>query len=249
MIWLEFSEVVKSFSQGFLLKRREVIHSVSFSLKRGRTTGFVGANGSGKTTILKLALGFIEPDSGVICYPSSNNDYTRFKSCLGYLPERPYYYDFLTTREFLELHWNLGGGASDKTKFEEAVDRVLDLVKLSKEKHNRLRTFSKGMLQRIGIAQALLHEPEFLILDEPMSGLDPDGRFEIRSLLQAQKSKGKTLFFSSHLLEDVEVLCDDILLIANGRISFFGSIVELKQQMQSESLIEIVNQLKVGGRK
>jgi len=248
MIWLEFKNVVKSFSQGFFLKRKDVIHSVSFSLQEGRTTGFVGANGSGKTTLLKLALGFIEPDSGSISYPSSNNDHTYFKSRLGYLPERPYYYDFLTAREFLELHWVLGGKAPNTTKFNEKIDEVLRQVKLSSEKQSRLRTFSKGMLQRIGIAQALLHEPDFLILDEPMSGLDPDGRFEMRSLLQAQKNFGKTLFFSSHLIEDVEALCDDILLIANGKICFFGAISDLKNQMQTHSLTEIVNQLKVGGR-
>lgn len=244
--WLQFQGVSKSFSQGFLSRKNQVIHSISFSVKEGRTTGFVGANGSGKTTLLKLALGFIFCDSGTVCYPSSSDDYTVFRNRLGYLPERPYYYDFLTAYEFLRMHWDLGSG--DPAQFEEAAHRVLVQVKLAQEGKNRLRTFSKGMLQRIGIAQALLHSPDFLILDEPMSGLDPDGRFDVRSLLLEQKKKGTTLFFSSHLIEDVEALCDDIIVISKGCLSFSGPIEQLKTQMNESSLIEIVNQLKVGGR-
>jgi ABC-2 type transport system ATP-binding protein len=229
------------------MKKKPVIFSANFSIKEGRATGFVGANGSGKTTLLKLALGFIFPDSGNIEYPTSQNDYTKFRKRLGYLPERPYYYDFLTANEFLKMHWDLGGGGQ-KSDFEVSADRVLKQVKLDQEKNSRLRTFSKGMLQRIGIAQALLHNPDFLILDEPMSGLDPDGRFEVRNLLKEQKEKGTTLFFSSHLIEDVEALCDDIIVISKGKIVFCGAIEDLKEQMKESSLVEIINQLKVGGR-
>jgi len=246
MDWLRFHDVSKSFPQGFLLKKKPVILSASFGVKQGRATGFVGANGSGKTTLLKLALGFIFADNGIIEYPTSQNDYSEFRRRLGYLPERPYYYDFLTAYEFLRMHWELGGGES--ALFYESANRVLVQVKLSQEGNSRLRSFSKGMLQRIGIAQALLHKPDFLILDEPMSGLDPDGRFDVRSLLFEQKQSGTTLFFSSHLIEDVDVLCDDIIVISKGQIIFCGAIEDLKLQMNETSLVEIVNHLKVGGR-
>jgi ABC-2 type transport system ATP-binding protein len=246
MEWLKFRDVNKSFPQGFLMNKKPVIFSANFSVREGRSTGFVGANGSGKTTLLKLALGFIFPDSGNIEYPTSQNNHTKFRKRLGYLPERPYYYDFLTAYEFLKMHWDLGGGR--RSDFEVSANRVLKQVKLGQEGNSRLRTFSKGMLQRIGLAQALLHNPDFLILDEPMSGLDPDGRFEVRSLLKEQKAKGTTLFFSSHLIEDVEALCDDIIVISNGKIVFSGAIEDLKVQMKESSLVEIVNQLKVGGR-
>jgi ABC-2 type transport system ATP-binding protein len=247
--WLRFTQVKKSFSEGFLSRPKPVIQEASFSLKKGRSTGFVGANGSGKTTLLKLALGFIFPTSGLIEYPSSDNDFTSFKRNLGYLPERPYYYDFLTAYEFLKMHWSLGGAkVQEKRSFIEEASRVLKQVKLDKEGPHRLRTFSKGMLQRMGIAQALLHNPQYLILDEPMSGLDPDGRYEMRSLLKQEKQKGRTLFFSSHLIEDVEALCDDVVIITKGIISFSGSIQKLKEESHHESLVDIINELKVGGR-
>lgn len=245
--WIRFEAVEKSFPHGFWGRPMSVINQISFGVRSKRVTGFVGANGSGKTTLLKLALGFIQPTQGKINYPLSANNFLNFRSQLGYLPERPYYYDFLTATEFLKLHWQLGGGRP--TQFVDRCEQVLERVKLLQEKNQLLRTFSKGMLQRIGIAQALIHNPDFLVLDEPMSGLDPDGRYQIRELLAEEKAKGRALFFSSHLLEDVEALCDDIILIAKGRLSFAGSLEDLKQQTNSKNLSDIIAQLQVGGRR
>ena len=246
--WIRYQNISKSFPQGFWGRPGSVVDQVSFSVAKDRVTGFVGANGSGKTTLLKLGLGFIFPSGGEVLYPASDNDFTKFRRTLGYLPERPYYYEFLTALEFLKLHEKLAGVPQSPAQFVEKAEAVLTRVKLIQEKNRPLKTFSKGMLQRIGLAQALLNEPKFLILDEPMSGLDPDGRFEIRELLWQEKQKGTSLFFSSHLIEDVEFLCDDIILIAKGKIHYAGPLEQLKSQMQQSSLIEIITQLKVGGR-
>lgn len=228
---LEVRSLEKSFSSGFLQKKSQVLKKVSFSLREGVTTGFVGANGSGKTTTIKCLFEFIFPESGEIKF--WNQDFSEIdRSLIGYLPERPYLYEFLSVHEFLKFHWDLCFNGQ-KSGFEESAQKVLKQVKLDHVGDRKMRHFSKGMLQRAGIAQAILTEPKLLILDEPMSGLDPDGRLMVKNILQDEKKKGTTLFFSSHLLQDMEELCEDLVIIEKGEIIYRGLLATFKQQYRT----------------
>lgn len=212
---LDVRALTKTFKGGLFEKSRRVLDDVSFQIPAGATAGFVGGNGHGKTTTIKCLLGFVRADSGDIKFfgePLS----VAARAKIGYLPERPYLYEFLTGREFLRFHWKLGGGGS--SGFPESCARVLKAVDLEGAADLRLRQYSKGMLQRMGLAQALLHKPELLILDEPMSGLDPDGRLLVKDILREQRASGVTVFFSSHLLQDMDELCDHLTVIDRGRI-------------------------------
>lgn len=219
MIALEVSGLSKTFRGGLFEKPHQVLHDVGFRIPAGATAGFVGGNGQGKTTTLKCILGFIHPQAGEIrLFGRAVDAETRAK--IGYLPERPYLYEYLTGREFLRFHWELLGGA--KGSFAGEARRVLKAVDLEEAADRRLRSYSKGMLQRAGLAQALLGRPELLILDEPMSGLDPDGRLLVKDILSEQKRQGLTIFFSSHLLQDMDELCDHLTVIDAGRIVVDG---------------------------
>lgn len=237
---IEVRNLNKSFDQGLLRGSVQVLHSLSFKVKSDRVTGFVGANGSGKTTSLKCILDFVRPNSGEIIFFEGEKISSQVKSQLGFLPERPYLQDFLTAEEFLRLHWELSGGGSG---FEKQAQRVLEKVQLSNVKNKVLRSFSKGMLQRIGVAQALLRSPQLIILDEPMSGLDPDGRLLLKDILRELKLHKTSVFFSSHLLADVEELCDDLVILFGGRLLYEGSLVDLQSQFPSLRLEEIYRQL------
>lgn len=239
---LEVNNLTKSFPQGFWGQPYPVLKDISFKIRSGVCTGFVGVNGSGKTTTLKSVLGFLKPQSGKIHWNLEAQD---FREKLGYLPERPYFYEFLSAHEFLHFHWSLAhktsqrgnhkdnqrnkiifqrsGAETDsncKKYFSQTADSCLNKVGLQNVGNKKLRSFSKGMLQRLGIAQAILCNPDFLVLDEPMSGLDPDGRLLVKSILFQQKAAGKTLFFSSHLLSDMQELCEDLLVIDKGKIIY-----------------------------
>lgn len=222
---LQLSDVCKSIvlSPG---KRKQLLKAISFSVEKGSTTGFVGVNGAGKTTTLKSILGFLRIDSGNIKYFGESDFNANVRSRIGFMPERPYFYEFLTGREFLALHWELQG-KTIKKGFEARCDEILKKVDLERGKDLRLRQYSKGMLQRIGIAQAILHNPEFLILDEPMSGLDPDGRRLVKEIMRELARSGTTIFFSSHLLQDMEELCDNIVIVDQGAILYDGSLANL----------------------
>lgn len=225
---LEIKNLNKSFKVGFFNKNVPILKDVSFSLRAGRTTGFVGVNGSGKTTTLKCAMGFIHPDSGEVLFFGKALD-TQAKKNIGYLPERPYLYDFLSGEEFLKLHWDISRVEKEALSFSEASAKAFERVNLSSAKNKKLRTYSKGMLQRIGIAQAIMTEPKFIIFDEPMSGLDPDGRFLVKEILKEEKERGATIFFSSHLLQDMEELCEDLIVMDQGRIVFSGLLSEFQK--------------------
>lgn len=221
----------KTFKGGLFEKDRHVLRDVTFSLPEGETSGFVGSNGSGKTTTIKCVFDFIRPDSGEILFfgkPLSSPIKTR----IGYLPERPYLYEFLSGMEFLRLHWNLCYGGSTKDFYERALE-ALKKVDLSEAKDRRLRTYSKGMLQRVGIAQAILTKPDLLILDEPMSGLDPDGRAMVKDILREEQKRGVSLFFSSHLLQDMEELCSHLIVINRGQILYDGGLSTFMAEYQS----------------
>lgn len=227
---LEAKNIFKKFQTDFYKKPHMALKDVSFDLYQGRFTGFIGPNGAGKSTTIKCILELIFPNSGSVSIFGEKLS-LKHRSKIGYLPERPFFQEFLTGEEFLRLHWDLGQMPS--AKFSQKAAEVLDLVKLTHAKDKKLKSYSKGMLQRIGIAQALICEPEFLILDEPMSGLDPDGRILIKQILKSLRAKKMSVLMSSHLLEDVEELCDDLLIIHSGQIEYCGEVQKFKESFSS----------------
>jgi ABC-2 type transport system ATP-binding protein len=228
---IEVENLNKSFRVGFWGTQKKILHHVSFRVPLGQTTGFVGNNGSGKTTSLKCILQFIHPDSGNIHFFGKPLSFSS-KNRLGYLPERPYLYEFLTGLEYLKFHWNLADH-SEPSDFRERALEALGKVNLLEAKDVVLRKYSKGMLQRVGIAQAILHRPELLILDEPMSGLDPDGRFLVKEILREEQKRGTTIFFSSHLLQDMEELCTHLCAIHQGKIIHDGPLTSFVREHAS----------------
>ena len=229
---LEVKGLVKDYKSGFIAKKVRVLHDVTFNVIEGEIFGFIGPNGAGKTTTFKSVLGFVSTTSGEIKIDNINNRDVGIKSRIGYLPESPYFYDYLTGEELLlymgQLH------AVEKGILDQRVDELLKKVNMDHARKVQLRKYSKGMLQRIGIAQALINDPEFLILDEPMSGLDPIGRREIRDIILEQKEKGKTVLLSSHILSDVESLCDRVGVILNGVVVRVGVLADLFEEIDTD---------------
>lgn len=217
-------EVVKDVRPGFGLRRKRVLHGISFRVREGEIFGFVGPNGAGKTTTLKVLMGLIRATSGratVLGHPVSE---TAFRRHVGFLPENPYFYDYLTGRETLHFYARLCGVPARARAAR--IDDLLGRVGLLHAADARIRTYSKGMQQRIGIAQALVHDPDVVFLDEPMSGLDPIGRKDIRDLILRLRVEGKTVFMNTHILHDVEMVCDRVAIIVAGRIRYEGAIQE-----------------------
>lgn len=235
----EVKDLVKTFRVGFFRKKVEALRGVSFSVRRGETFGILGPNGAGKTTTLKCALRLVRPSSGQVRIfglpPSERASMKR----LGYMPENPYVYQYLTPVEFLDLCGRLVG--MDAAARGKRVDEMLELVGLEHAKDRPIGKFSKGMTQRVGLAQALLHDPELLILDEPMSGLDPIGRKQVREILVQQRRRGKTLIFTSHILSDVEMLCDHVAMIHRGVVTADGSLETLLRPEIRLVEIELAN--------
>ncbi len=229
---LQVNELVKNFKTGFLGKEAQVLRGVSFSVERGEIFGFIGPNGAGKTTTFKCILGFARKSGGTVSLMGETNENVGIKSRIGYLPENPYFYDYLTGEELLRYMGDLHGINANTLK--DRVDVLLSKVNMCHARKLQLRKYSKGMLQRIGVAQALINDPEFIILDEPMSGLDPIGRREIKDLILEKKAKGKTILLSSHMLADVEALCDRVALIMNGRVVRIGTIGELLNEIHTD---------------
>lgn len=226
---LQVRNLCKIFRDKLTLQKRQVLFDVSFSVPEKSITGFLGSNGAGKTTTMKSLLGLLCHERGEVSF--FNNQYDDFRRYIGYMPERPYFYEYLTGREFLLFYGQLSIQQS-KREIRQRADSLLERVGLGAAKDKLLRNYSKGMLQRIGLAQAIIHQPKFLILDEPMSGLDPDGRYQITELIKELGQAGTTLFFSSHLLDDVEKLCDRLVIIDKGRILFEGSKTDFIQSGQ-----------------
>ena len=217
-------DVVKDFRPGFGLRRKRVLHGISFRVREREIFGFIGPNGAGKTTTLKVLMGLIRATSGSASILGHSVSETAYRRHIGFLPENPYFYDYLTGREILHFYAKLSG-VSRQHRIERVAE-LLNLVGLSAAMDNRLRSYSKGMLQRIGIAQALVHDPKVVFLDEPMSGLDPIGRKEVRDLILRLREQGKTIFMNTHILSDVEMLCDRVAIIVEGRIRYEGAIDE-----------------------
>jgi ABC-2 type transport system ATP-binding protein len=221
---LDVRDVRKTYRNGFWLKSVEVLKGVSLQVPKNSIFGFVGPNGAGKTTLIQLIVGIRQPTSGQVIVGGFSSSTLQARTKVGYLPERPYFYEHLTGRELL-THYGTLSGIHENLK--DKITKVLSTVGLSHATDLELRRYSKGMLQRIGIAQSILHDPELLVFDEPMSGLDPVGRKEIRELLQSLKSQGKTIFFSSHVIPDVESICDSVALIRRGEMIASGPMSQL----------------------
>jgi len=222
---LSIENVHKSFSTGFIPKKREILKGISFSVAEGEIFGYLGPNGAGKTTTLKSVLGLIFPDEGRIELLGRPHLDPRAKERLGFLPENPYFYDYLTAREFLDFYGQLFG--IPKSTRNERIARLLKLVGMDRSSGLPLRKFSRGMLQRVGLAQALINDPAFVILDEPLGGLDPLGRKEIRDIILNLRREGKTVLFTSHILQDIEMICDRVAIIVGGRILSQGKLTDL----------------------
>src|SRR6266513_6522256 len=218
--------LTKHYTVGFWRPRPYVaIDALTLQVHAGEVFGFLGPNGAGKTTTLKLLMQLIFPTSGraeILGKPAGDLD---VKRRIGYLPENPYFYDYLTAEELLEYFASLFGYAAAERRAR--ASRLLDEVGIGAERRLQLRKFSKGMLQRVGIAQALVNEPELVIFDEPMSGLDPLGRRDVRALILALRDRGCTVFFSSHVLSDAEALCSRVAILARGRLVASGSLNEM----------------------
>ncbi len=219
------SDVHKTFAIGFFRKKVEAVRGVTFSVERGRIFGVLGPNGAGKTTTIKCALGLIRPSRGSVSIFGKPPTDSEAKRRIGYMPENPYVYQYLKPLEFLDLCGRLMGMATKERR--DRSMQMIERVGLGHALDRPIGRFSKGMTQRIGLAQALLNDPELLILDEPMSGLDPIGRKEVRDILLEQKRAGKTLLFTSHILSDVEMLCDDVVMIDRGKVTMRGAIKSL----------------------
>ncbi|MEB3309884.1 MAG: ABC transporter ATP-binding protein [Snowella sp.] len=218
----------KIYRTGFWLNQKvQSLTDFSLSVQKGETFGLLGPNGAGKTTLLKILLGVIRPTSGRAVLLGRPIGDRAIKERVGYLPENPYFYDFLTAWEFLEFVAGLF--QIPKSQQTKRIPELLDLVGLAQKtaKKKQLRQYSKGMMQRVGMAQALINDPELVFLDEPMSGLDPLGRYQVREIILSLKEQGKTIFFNSHVLTDVEQICDRIAILARGELLCVGSLEEI----------------------
>lgn len=226
MYAIEISGLTKTYSVGFWRKTERIgLKDLSLTVQDGEVFGCLGPNGAGKTTTLKLLMGLIYPTAGEARILGMPVHDPRVKEQIGFLPEQPYFYDYLTPNELLGYYGRLSGVPAGDLPARLA--RTLERVGMSEHGDTQLRKFSKGMLQRIGIAQAILHEPKVVFLDEPMSGLDPVGRREVRELIEALRDEGKTVFFSTHILSDAETLCDRVAVLHRGELRGVRAVSDL----------------------
>jgi ABC-2 type transport system ATP-binding protein len=225
MLAIEVKGLSKEFGSLFGSKRVIAVDHLDLQVEAGKVFGFLGPNGAGKTTTIQMLLGNIYPTNGeafVLNHPAGD---LRAKRHIGFLPEKFQFHDFLTAEEFLIMHGRLA--KMDTKWIRRRVPEVLELVGLAERSKSKIREFSKGMQQRAGLAQAILHEPDLIILDEPTSALDPLGRRTVREVIQQLKAQGKTVFLNSHLLSEVEMSCDEVAIINKGRVVRQGALEEL----------------------
>jgi len=234
---IEILGLEKTYRVGFWRKRpKRALHPLHLTVEDGEIFGFLGPNGAGKTTTLKLLMGLVFPTSGSARILGHEWTDPQVKAQIGFLPEQPYFYDHLTAHELLEYYGQLSGVPAKDRK--RRVEEVLQRVGLRDIRGVQLRKFSKGMLQRVGIGQAILHDPKLVFFDEPMSGLDPMGRREVRDLMEQLKNTGKTVFFSTHILSDAEALCDRVAIIHHGELRGVGRVADLTSTVQGK--VEVI---------
>ena len=237
---VEIENLTKDYEVGFWRKRKvRALDGLTLSVEGGQIFGFLGANGAGKTTTLKLLMRLIYPTAGRARILGRDINDVQMHARIGYLPENPYFYDYLTARELLSYFAELFGYS--RTERKRVAAELLARVHLDEKSWDKqLRKYSKGMLQRVGLAQALVNDPEIVFLDEPMSGLDPIGRREVRDLIASLRAKGTTVFMCSHILSDIEVLCDRVAILNRGRLSETGTLEELRERAGEDHRIEII---------
>ncbi len=206
-------------------KTKVALKELNLEVSNGEVFGFLGPNGAGKTTTINVLLGFVQPTGGEASLFGIDVRQPIARRRIGYLPEMTYYYKFLTAEELLRFYAKIFG--LSRTEADKRIDEAIKLVELESASKRQIKTYSKGMLQRVGLAQALINNPDLLILDEPTSGLDPLGRMKVRDIIQRLKNEGKTVFFSSHELGEVETVCDRVAIVANGELKAYGSVQEI----------------------
>ena len=222
---ISVTRLSKVYRTGLRMKRVQALNDISLEVERGEIFGFLGPNGAGKTTLIKILMGLTEPTSGTALVFGRTPRDAAAKARLGFLPESPYFYDHLTAREFLSLAARLS--AVPKSEAAGRVTGLLRLLRMERVADVQMRGFSRGMLQRMGITQALVADPELVVLDEPMGGLDPIGRKEFRDIIVDLRDRGKTVFFSTHILSDVEMICDRVGIVIEGRMVEAGRLSEI----------------------
>src|SRR5215469_11916929 len=236
MAALEILGLAKSYPTGFWRKTlNPALSPLELTVNEGETFGFLGPNGAGKTTTLKLLMGIVFPTSGSARILGRDFRDPEVKREVGFLPEQPYFYDHLSAPELLDYYAELSGVPEDDRR--KRIPALLERVGLEDTGKKQLRKFSKGMLQRVGIAQAIVHDPKLIFLDEPMSGLDPIGRREIQELLQGLKDEGKTIFLTTHILSDAESLCDRVAIIHKGELRGTGVVENLTSKTADKTQI------------
>lgn len=233
MALIELDSLTKVFKKEFTRKKVVALQSLTLSVERGEVLGFLGPNGAGKSTTIKLLLNLIRPTSGSLSIDGKDASDKEVRRLIGYLPENPYFYDHLSAKELL---W-FGGKSCDmeNTAIKERTEALLKELELTDAMNRPLRSYSKGMVQRAGLALSLIHDPKILILDEPMSGLDPMGRRKVFELILRLKGEGKTIFFSSHILHDIERLCDRAAILINGSLK---RLINVKTELPAGKTLE-----------
>lgn len=236
---LRIQNLTKEYNKGLFSKKFRALSNLSLEVEEGEIFGFLGPNGAGKTTTIKILLRIIFPTEGTAWLLGKEIGDETQKNKIGYMPENPYFYRFLTGYEFLKFYANLAGIPAEDTR--KKAEELLAIVGLTFAAKTRIGEYSKGMVTRVGIAQALITNPQLLLLDEPMSGLDPIGRREIRDLIMQLKEEKKTIFFCSHILADVEMLCSRIAILNKGNLVKLGTVQDILASQDSDYVISLNN--------
>lgn len=247
---IEIIGLTKVYSSSRGRKKVEALKDVSFEVATGSIFGLLGPNGAGKTTLIKIILGITHPTAGTALLLNTSIDNYLIRKKIGYLPENHKYPAYLTGVEVLKYFGQLAG--AEPTSLKKKTDELLELVKLTNWKKNKIKTYSKGMMQRLGLAQALINDPEIIFLDEPTDGVDPIGRKEIRDILADLKAQGKTIFLNSHLLSEVELVTDRIAILNKGTLLKIGSVTELTEKKEeykiSVDAVNLIEEIASSGR-